>query len=351
MPNIKDVAEKAGVSIATVSRVINDSPKVKEKTKKLILKAIKELNFTPNVNAQGLQKKRTKTLGLIFPDASSYYFAEIIRGINSYVRKHGYQVIVASSHDEEDEVRTLVSLLQSGRVDGMVLMMPSIQNVNVFNLSLNSVPVVYLCTGIQTQNSTRIIIDNYKGAKEITEHLIWHGNSRIGFIHGAPNNYDSQKRYLGYIDAVHENGLEYSILLESHGNFTEASGFKSAMELLNQEPRPTAIFAANDAMAIGAIEAAKRLSLNVPKDVAIVGFDDISTSQYINPALTTVSVPVYKMGQIVGGSIFKQLNSKESDQVEEKIVIPLQIIIRESCGCSSQGIEKNPNTQMDSEVS
>ena len=333
MANITDVAKKAGVSIATVSRVINGNSNVRENTKAIVLQAIRELNFTPNINAQGLQKKITKTIGLIFPDASSYYFAEIIRGISSRLRKEGYHIIVASSHDEEDEVKTLISLLRSGRVDGMILMMPSIQNVNVFKNSLTHTPVVYLSTGINTSQSTTVVLDNYQGAKDITEHLIEHGHQRIGFIHGAPHNYDSQQRYKGYVDALKDHNLESSILIESHGNFTEASGFKSAMELLNQKPRPTAIFAANDAMAIGTIEAAKRMSLKIPGDVAVVGFDDISTAQYIDPTLTTVKVPVYKVGQIVGRSLFNQLKDGKKNYIEEKIVIPLKLSIRKSCGC------------------
>ncbi len=334
MANITDVAKKAGVSIATVSRVINGNTNVRENTKQTVLKAISDLNFTPNINAQGLQKKITKTIGLIFPDASSYYFAEIIRGISSRLRKEGYHIIVASSHDEEDEVNTLISLLKSGRVDGMILMMPSIQNVNVFKDSLVHTPVVYLSTGINTSQSTTVVLDNYQAAKDITEHLIWHGHKRIAFIHGAPRNFDSMERYNGYVDTMKNHNFEVSKTLESHGNFTEASGFKSAMELLNQKVRPTAIFAANDAMAIGTIEAAKRLSLKIPDNIAVVGFDDISTAQYIDPALTTVKVPVYKVGQIVGRSLFNQLTDGKKNIIEEKIVIPLKVLIRKSCGCS-----------------
>ncbi len=334
MANIKDVALHAGVSIATVSRVINNSDKVRPQTREKVLKAIKALDFMPNFNAQGLQKKVTRTIGLIFPDASSYYFAEIIRGVSNRLKKVGYQIIVASSHDEEDEVRTLISLLHSGRVDGMVLMLPSIQNVNVFNSSLGETPVVYLSTGITTPKTTTVVIDNYQGAKDITSHLIDHGHQKIGFIHGSPYNYDSQERYRGYRQALREREMEHSILYEAHGHFNEATGFKCALDLLGQNSRPTAIFAANDAMAIGAIEAARRLDLRVPDDVAIVGFDDISTAQYIEPALTTVTVPSYDVGKVVGQCLLNKLNNQPEECTESQIVIPLKLKRRKSCGCS-----------------
>ena len=332
MATIKDVAKKAGVSIATVSRVINNSPKVSEKTRQRVLEVIRELNFMPNIIAQGLQTKRTNTIGLIFPDATSYYFAEIIRGIIGVVQKQKYHVVISSSHDENDELRTLISMLQSGRVDGMVLMMPTITDSKFLKHTLKNFPVVFVCTNIKTGKSTSVIIDNFNGAKKVTSHLIEHGHRRIGFIHGSPNNFDSRERYRGYLSALANAGISKSELYEARGNFTEQSGFNAAMELFSQPSPPTAIFAANDSMAIGAIEAAKRLSLNVPNDVAIVGFDDISTSRYVEPALTTVRVPVFEVGEIVGKIILKHL-SGEGGSVEEKIVIPVELVVRKSCGC------------------
>ncbi|MBU0712113.1 substrate-binding domain-containing protein, partial [bacterium] len=154
------------------------------------------------------------------------------------------------------------------------------------------------------------------------------------FIHGSPHNYDSKRRYAGYLKALENEGIPESLKLEAEGNFTEDSGYKACQQLLKTEPRPTAIFAANDAMAIGAIEAVKDSGLKVPDNIAIVGFDDISTSQYITPALTTVRVPLYEMGQLVGKTLLQKINSdsKEHLTVAEQIVIPLEIIVRESCG-------------------
>lgn len=338
MTTIKDVAARAGVSIATVSRVINSTAHVTAPTKQTVMDAIQELRFTPNVIAQGLQKRQTRTIGLIFPDASSSYFAEIIRGIQSCVREEGYQVVISSSHDEEDEARTFMSMSQSGRVDGMILMMPSTRHVDSLNSMPQGAAMIFISAGVKIPGSPVILIDNYRGASEMTRHLIEHGHTQIGFIHGALHNYDSQERYRGFIKVIHEYKLDDSQLLQAQGNFTESSGFKAAMELLSQKPGPTAIFAANDAMAIGAIEAAKRLDLQVPRDVAIVGFDDISTARYMNPALTTIRVPVYDLGRIAGHTLFDRMRAKQPPAEPQEIVIPVEIQIRESCGCSLPNI-------------
>jgi LacI family transcriptional regulator len=333
MANIKDVAKLAAVSTATVSRVINGSTNVKPVTRERVIEAIKVLKFTPNISAQGLQKKSTRTIGLIFPDATSSYFAEIIRGIANQIRKLDYHIVIASSHDEEDELETLATLLKSGRVDGMILMMPIVRNIDLLTSALKEVPSVFLNTNIKTVKSTRIVIDNYQGAKSITEHLIQHGHSQIAFIHGTKHNYDSEKRYLGYADVMKKAGFELNSKFEVWGNFTEDSGFQSALDLLKYSPGPTAIFAANDSMAIGAIEAARTLSLKVPEDIAIIGFDDIPTARYVNPSLTTVHVPTYKIGKIAAFELYNQLSNK-SYQPNDKIVIPLQLVVRESCGCT-----------------
>ena len=341
MSTIKDVAKRSGVSIATVSRVINESEKVKPSTRKIVLKAIQELNYVPSAIAQGLQKKHTNTIGVIFPDATSYYFAEIIRGINNRVREEGYHIVVSSSHSAEDEAKTFLTLLKSRQVCGMIIMMPSIHNEEVLNSYIRDVPAILLNTEIETLESVTIVIDNYQGARGVTQHLVDHGHTKIGFIHGAPQNYDSQERYRGFLDALRVNGLKHSSSLESQGNFTENGGFQAALELLDKPVRPTAIFAANDAMAIGAIEAARQLSLQVPEEIAIVGFDDVSTAKYMSPPLTTVNVPVLKIGQIAGDHMIALLSGKASEEQRRKVVVPVTLIVRESCGCARKQNREN----------
>ncbi len=335
MATIIDVAKLAGVSTATVSRVINDTGKVRPVTRKKVMKVVNELNFSPNVSAQVLQSKQSKIIGMVFPDASSIYFSEIIRGICNYVNQFGFQIIIGSAHDEEEELKTASRFLNGRTVDGLVMMAPSLTNEELFNLPINhNTPIVFISVPPVKAGTTSVVLDNFNSAVKITQHLIKLGHRRIAFIQGSPHNYDSKRRYAGYLNALENEGIPKSLKLEAGGNFTEDSGYKACQQLLKTEPRPTAIFAANDAMAIGAIEAVRDSGLKVPDDIAIVGFDDISTSQYITPALTTVRVPLYKMGQLVGKTLLQKINSDSTEQlsVAERIVIPLEIIIRESCG-------------------
>ncbi|MBU1065091.1 LacI family transcriptional regulator [bacterium] len=335
MATIVDVAKLAGFSTATVSRVINETGKVKITTRRKVLNAIKELNFSPNISAQILQSKQSKIIGMVFPDASSIYFSEIIRGIINLVNKYGFQIIIGSAHDEEEELKTASRFLNGRTVDGLVMMAPSLTNEELFNIPINhNTPVVFISVPPEKAGMTTVVLDNFNSAIKMTQHLIKLGHRRIAFIHGSPHNYDSKRRYAGYLKALENEGIPESLKLEAEGNFTEDSGYKACQQLLKTEPRPTAIFAANDAMAIGAIEAVKDSGLKVPDNIAIVGFDDISTSQYITPALTTVRVPLYEMGQLVGKTLLQKINSdsKEHLTVAEQIVIPLEIIVRESCG-------------------
>ncbi|MCK4715347.1 MAG: LacI family DNA-binding transcriptional regulator [Candidatus Marinimicrobia bacterium] len=335
MATIIDVAKLAGVSTATVSRVINDTGKVRPVTRKKVMKVVNELNFSPNVSAQVLQSKQSKTIGMVFPDASSLYFSEIIRGICNYVNQFSFQIIIGSAHDEEEEVKTVSRFLNGHTVGGLVIMAPSSQNDDLFKLPINhGTPVVFISVPPVKAGTTSVVLDNFKMSVEMTNHLIRLGHRNIGFINGSPHNYDSQRRYAGYLKALQENGIEVISDFTIDGNFTEDSGYKTCLKLCELTSRPTAIFAANDAMAIGAIEAVKDSGLRVPEDIAIVGFDDISTSQYITPALTTVRVPLFNLGQVVGKTLLQKIDTNYENHiaVTERIVIPLKIIIRESCG-------------------
>ncbi len=340
MTTINDVAAKAKVSTATVSRVLNNSDKVRSATRERVSAIIKELNFVPNVSALGLQRKKTKTVGLIFPDASALYFSEIIQGINRYLSKNDHQILISSAHDEEEEIKTINGFVKSGRIDGLIIMMPSAQDYRSLMAQLNNeIPVVFMACEMDVTHSTTILLDNYNSAKEMVHHLSQLGHKRIAFIHGGEHNYDARERYRGYIDARNEYQLDQDVNLEVMGNFTEASGYQATLSLMQRNLAPTAIFAANDAMAIGAIEAARVLKLSVPSDLAIVGFDDISLAAYLDPALTTVHVPLERLGHLAGESLLKNMKMDPTERATEKIIIPLKQVIRRSCG-SQQESEK-----------
>ena len=335
METIVDVAKLAGVSIATVSRVINNTAKVKATTRKKVLNAVKILDFTPNISAQVLQSKQTKIIGMVFPDASSTYFTEIIRGIFNHVNQFSYQIIIGSAHDDEEEMKTVSRFLNGRTVDGLVIMAPSSQNNEIYNLTAKcKTPAVFISVPRGKAGTTSVVLDNFNMAFKMTNHLIRLGHKDIAFIQGPVHNYDSQRRYKGYLEGIQSHQLEVKEEYTVLGNFTEYSGYKACEKILALSPRPTAIFAANDAMAIGAIEAVKDYGFIVPQDIALVGFDDISTSQYITPALTTVRVPLFDLGQVVGRTLLQKIENISVQQitVAERIVIPLELVIRESCG-------------------
>ena len=333
MTTVSDVAKIAKVSTATVSRVLNNSDKVKPETRNLVNEVIQQLNYIPNVNALGLQRKKTKTVGLIFPDASAYYFSEIIQGINRHLSQNDHQILISSAHDEAEEIKIINGFVKGGRIDGLIMMMPSANGNNGFRIPLAyKIPEVFISCDINAPKATTILLDNYNSAKEMMLHLSQLGHKRIAFIHGGEKNYDARERYRGYIDGRRICHADEDVNLEVMGNFTESSGYQGTLELMKRKPVPTAIFAANDAMAIGAIEAARALKLKVPSDLAIVGFDDISSAAYMDPALTTVHVPLRRLGHLAAEAMLKNLKTDSTERTTEKIIIPLQHIIRRSCG-------------------
>lgn len=229
--------------------------------------------------------------------------------------------------------------MKSGRIDGLIMMMPSVRDYHDSMAQLNNaIPVVFIASEVDVARSTTILLDNYNAAKEMVHHLARLGHKRIAFIHGGEHNYDARERYRGYIDARSEYHLDEDVDLEVMGNFTEASGYQATLALMKRLPTPSAIFAANDAMAIGAIEAARVLKLSVPSDLAIVGFDDISLAAYLDPALTTVHVPLKRLGHLAGESLLKNMKMDPSERTTETIVIPLKSVIRRSCGSQQDSV-------------
>ncbi|MFN3134455.1 MAG: LacI family DNA-binding transcriptional regulator [Candidatus Kryptonium sp.] len=329
---IKDVAKKAKVSVSTVSRVINQNYPVSEKTKRKVLKAIQELNYSPNLTARSLVLKKTHTIGVVLPDMHGDFFSEIIKEIDKKAREFGYHVLLTSSHSNLQELDEVLISLLNGKVDGMIIMNPTLKSIYVETRLLRKIPLVLLnCCG-DIQNSDVILIDNYTGAYNLTKHLIKHGHEKIAIITGPPDNFDSIERLKGYKDALKDAGITPSPEFEFHGDFTKDSGYEIMKSILSLSTKPTAIFALNDDMAIGAIQYAKKIGLKIPADIAIVGFDDIPMAEHINPSLTTVRVPMDKVGSMAAEKLFERIE-KGTELKFSKTVLETTLIVRESCGC------------------
>lgn len=328
---IKEVALKAGVSIATVSRVFNNSSLVNQKTIERVREIAHSLHYAPNASARSLSRRKSDTFGIILPDLFGEFFSEVIRGADQTAQKHSYNVLLSSSHNNQDEIKEALNIMK-GRVDGIIIMSPNII-ADILHDNINkSLPVVLLNCFVEDNSFDSIVIDNFNGAYQIINHLILHGHRRIAIIKGAVGNYEADVRLHGYRHALMHEQCEVSETIEFEGDFSEKSGYNSVKKILSITPRPTAVFAANDSMAIGALKAFHDHGVVVPDDIALAGFDDIPISRYVKPSLSTVHVPIHNMGILAVERLIEVLEKKNSTK-KEKIIFPTQLTIRESCGC------------------
>ncbi len=328
---IKEVAQKAGVSIATVSRVYNNSNLVTQETVDRVRKSAQELRYFPNASARSLSRKQNDTFGMILPDMFGEFFSELIRGADKTAQKNSYNLLLSSSHNNQKEIVQALNVMK-GRVDGLIVMSTLI-DADTLNTNLpKSLPVILLHCNVQDDSFHSIIIDNYSSAFKIVDHLIKHGHKRIAIIKGAQGNYESAERLRGYRDALLQANCQVDSLLELDGEFSEESAYEAIKVMLMRKPLPTAVFASNDSMAIGALKALHDERIAIPDDIALAGFDDIPVSRYVKPALTTVHVPIYDMGTLAVEKLIKAIHNK-SHQNNERIIFPTELAIRESCGC------------------
>ncbi|MFZ2493654.1 MAG: LacI family DNA-binding transcriptional regulator [Thermoanaerobaculia bacterium] len=331
---IRDVAAGAGVSVATVSRVFNSPEVVREETVGRVREIAQKLNYVPHLGARSLSTRRTNTIGVLLPDLHGEFFSEVIRGIDSAARGSGYHLLVSGSHSDWDEMAAMLSATR-GRVDGLIVMSPD-ANGKALHASLpNAVPAVLLnCPGVAGPSIT---IDNRGGATQVMRHLGELGHRRIAFIKGPETNADAQERLRGYrLGLARLAGGSEAI--ELPGDFTEAGGYAATEMALQLEPAPTAIFAANDAMAVGAIFALREAGVNVPRQMAVVGFDDIPIASYITPRLTTVSVDIARLGQRALELLLTLLGDGTSSPRNE--TIPTTLVVRDSCGAPGRTAQR-----------
>ena len=329
---IRDVAKKAGVSVATVSRVLNNSPSVTDETRSRIRAIAERLHYVPNASARGLSTRRSDIIGLLLPAVNGDFFSEVIRGADQAAQQRGFHFLVSSHHNDPAEIQAELQAI-SGRVDGLLLMSPN-QDVHTLRKSIlpGKLPVVLLNCSPGDEPVDALTVDNRAGAFEIVQHLIGHGHRKIAMIKGLAQNIDSRERLEGYRQALKKNGCEKSSALELDGSFDESSGYDAVPAILNMRPRPTAVFAANDAMALGALSALLDAGVNVPGEIAIVGFDDTPVARYLTPSLTTVHVSISDLGTLAMNRIIDIVRGGKRIK-HQHIVLPTETIIRHSCGC------------------
>lgn len=327
--SIIDVAKQAGVSIATVSRVLNGSEKVRPETKAKILSVIQEMKYAPNPAARGLIMKKTEAIGLLLPDLHGEFFSEIIRGADEAIQQQGYHLIVSSSHNDPKEIEAALRFMR-GRVDAIVLMSPQVNAEILLENLPKTLPIVLLNCRTDNTHYDTIVIDGFGGAREMTNYLLDLGHRRIAVITGGEKNLESEERLRGYRTAMTDRHFTPNRSLEFRGNFTEISGYEAAREILMLKHHPTAIFAFNDSMAIGAIKAIREEGLRIPSDISICGFDDIPVAKYISPSLTSVHVPISELGAMAINRVFDRMTKRSKDTTAH-VFVPTKLCLRSSC--------------------
>lgn len=325
-PTIKDVAARAGVSVATVSRVLNEKGLVREDTVRRVLDAAAELNYVPHGGARSLSTRRTSTVGVVLPDLHGEFFSEVIRGIDVAARRRGYHLLVSGSHSEWSEM-SAVLLAVRGRVDGLIVMAPELEAERIASWLPTGLPVVLL--NCRAEGAWSVAVDNSRGAASMMQHLISLGHREIAFIAGPAGNADAAERLRSWRETMKRAGVERIDDLLTQGDFSENAGYEAGYAILSQSRRPTAVFAANDAMAIGALCAFREQGIRVPEEMAVVGFDDIPIARFVSPPLTTVSVEIAELGRQAFELL---LEANEQGREPRLAILPTHLVIRESCG-------------------
>ncbi|MCQ6560390.1 catabolite control protein A [Paenibacillus mendelii] len=328
---IYDVAREAGVSMATVSRVVNNNPNVKPQTRKKVFEAIERLGYRPNAVARGLASKKTTTVGVVIPDISNAIFAEVARGIEDIANMYHYNIILCNADKKKDkEIRVINTLLEK-QVDGLLFMGGTVTEEHSQAFKTANVPIVLCATTDENGEIPSVDIDHEAAAFDAVQVLIKQGHTSIGMISGTlqdPAN--GYARFQGYKRALQTAGISYDEELVRIGNYRYESGVDAMKYFLELPKRPTAVFSATDEMAIGAIHCIQDFGLKVPEDISVISVDNSRMASMVRPQLTAVAQPMYDIGA-VSMRLLTKLMKKETVE-HAKVVLPHEIVTRQSVG-------------------
>jgi LacI family transcriptional regulator len=328
--SIKDVAKEAGVSIATVSRVLNDVDVVNEETKKKVTEAIKKLDYRPNIVARSLKTQKTRTIGIVVPDISNQFYPEIVRGAEDVANIYNYNVILCNTDlDSEKEVEYL-RVLKEKMVDGVIYMSNSMEDQIIATLDNLKLPTVLVETNSKNSDFPSVTIDNEKAAYDATTYLIKKGNKKIAYVGVNPDLANARGlRFLGYKKALEDNGIEYDDELVQFGGLKATDGRDGMEVIINKVKKIDAAFCCSDEIAMGVINTLREKGINVPEQVDVIGFENIYASSIYYPKLTTIEEPMYDMGSVGMRMLIKLVNKKEIEQ--EHYILDYKLIERDSC--------------------
>lgn len=335
---LKEIAEELGVSAMTVSRAINGHSNVQEKTKERILEKAKELGYTPNLVAKSLVSKKTFTIGVVIPDISHHFFAQVISGIEKIAYQNNYQLLLTNSAESFEREKKALETLSSQRVDGILISctMDDAQDRSYYQRLIDSgIPIVFFDRSVTGLEVSSVGVNDKEGARKLTRHLIDHGYKKIACFRG-PDISIGKERFKGYKDTMEKNGLEIPNKWIVNSGFQEKGGYEAMNNILKlpENEWPRAIVTVNDPVAIGAVDALYQAGLRVPEDFAICGFSDDIRSRLMKIPLTTIRQRPCDIGRIATEKLIKTIQN--SDEPVEKREIATRLIVRESCGCNKK---------------
>ena len=326
---LKDVANRAGVSKATVSRVLNNNPRVAEDLRLRVVEAVQALGYQPNRAARRLRASSSDVLGLIISDIANPFFISVVRGVEDTAYAHNMSVVLCNT--DEDLVRQQIYLrvMQAEHVAGLIIS-PANVDEDFSGLKRLGIPVILLDRQTDKLVTDAVVVDNVAGACDAVRHLIGLGYERIGIVGGTPHLTTGRQRTEGYRKALHDAGIRIDERLVKHGDFKTDSGYRLTNELLQLPQPPRAIFVANNLMTLGALRAIREQGVRVPEEVALVGFDDMPWSSELCPPLTAVSQPTYELGQETVHLLLRRL--ADPNAPIRTVTLQPRLVVRESCG-------------------
>lgn len=326
MANIKDVALHAGVSVTTVSHVVNGTRFVSEVARQRVEAAVRELGYVPSAVARSLKHNTTHTFGMVIPNNSNPYFAEIIQGVEARCFAAGYNVILCNSNDDPERQAAYLRVLAEKRIDGLIFVVTGSDAVVRATLGGINTPLVLLDREVSGVSSDLVEVNHVLGSQMATEHLLELGHPRVACISGPPGLSPSSQRRAGWKDALEKAGVERKESDLARGDFTARGGYLAMQTLLKRRPRPTAVFACNDLMAVGALTAAREAGIAVPQQLSIVGFDDIELAAFSAPPLTTVAQPKLEIGTLAAELLLERVSASRSES--RRVILDPKIKVR-----------------------
>lgn len=334
MNTLKDVARLAGVSTATVSHVINGTRFVSDELQQKVKDAMKNLDYQPNMMARALKMGFQKTIGVVVPDCTNPFFAEIARKIDRYCFSQGYNIILCNTDNNLEHQSSYTNMLISKYIDGVIFISTDKSDQEIEKFQKHSIPIVIADRIVKDNGVDNIVVNNKKGGYDATKYLINRGFTKIGCISGPPHISSSSQRVAGYKKALKEANIPIKNEYISVGDFHFAGGITAAHNFAKLEDKVEAVFATNDMMALGFIDTLRNIGLSVPKDISVIGYDNIQLAQFMSPKLTTVAQPLDELAKMATTLLLKKITKQKDlkSKPRKKIITIDPIIIeRESC--------------------